>query len=352
MNIAIIITTINGPEHGSMPDWRKLVDGRSDMSLIVVGDAKTPDAQWREIALKERQLVYLGLDEQEHRWPVLAKMIKTGTYARKNFGYLLAAQLGFDGFFETDDDNWPLAHTATALTRHKQCYQENASTHALVPMSQDTPWVNHWMALRRISTPPMWPRGGLVGYLGFALEPADRMESPIVHFACDGDPDRDAIGRLRDPDARATFVDYTIQYQLARNAWAPFNTQSTLFSLRHGIEIARLAYVPWTCPHRVTDILRGWVARPAVQSMNMSIGFAGRMVRQERNPHDLLADFNEELSLYALAPTIPFRLSADPEISYQVCCKKLSTADGSPLCTAADVSAFQVFTQEMSRCLQ
>ena len=49
---------------------------------------------------------------------------------------------------------------------------------------------------------------------------------------------------------------------------------------------------------RVTDILRGLVAQPILWAAGLHLGFTSATVVQERNPHDLLRDLEEEFPLY------------------------------------------------------
>jgi hypothetical protein len=57
-------------------------------------------------------------------------------------------------------------------------------------------------------------------------------------------------------------------------------------------------YLPALVNFRVTDILRSYVAQPVLWAAGYRLGFSGPTVRQQRNPHDLQADFMSELPLY------------------------------------------------------
>jgi hypothetical protein len=52
---------------------------------------------------------------------------------------------------------------------------------------------------------------------------------------------------------------------------------------------------------RFTDILRGLIAQPILWEAGYHLGFASATTVQERNPHDLLKDFEAEIPCYLYA---------------------------------------------------
>jgi hypothetical protein len=59
-----------------------------------------------------------------------------------------------------------------------------------------------------------------------------------------------------------------------------------------------LLYLPAFVTFRFTDILRGYVAQPILQAAGYRIGFTEATVYQERNEHNLLHDFEDEIPFY------------------------------------------------------
>ncbi len=108
----------------------------------------------------------------------------------------------------------------------------------------------------------------------------------------DRNPDVDAIYRLLFPlpldfDKRAPVI-------LDRNVWCPFNSQNTT-TFRTA---AALLYLPAFCSIRMTDIWRSFVAQRIAWTCGWRISFHSSTVYQERNAHDLLVDFADEISGY------------------------------------------------------
>jgi hypothetical protein len=59
-----------------------------------------------------------------------------------------------------------------------------------------------------------------------------------------------------------------------------------------------LLYLPAFVTFRFTDILRGYIAQPILQAAGYRLGFTEATVYQERNEHNLLHDFKDEIPFY------------------------------------------------------
>ena len=57
-------------------------------------------------------------------------------------------------------------------------------------------------------------------------------------------------------------------------------------------------YLPVTCSMRSTDIIRGLIALRILINDNKKILFFGTTMLQNRNKHNLLKDFEEEIPIY------------------------------------------------------
>ena len=81
---------------------------------------------------------------------------------------------------------------------------------------------------------------------------------------------------------------------LGKGSWCPFNSQNTTWS---GGAFP-LLYLPSFCSIRMTDIWRSFVAQRIAWENGWHILFHGATVRQERNDHDLMRDFADEIPGY------------------------------------------------------
>jgi hypothetical protein len=97
MKKVIVTTTINPPtkailKFDSMPDW----------DLVVIGDLKTP----KDYSLKRG--AYYSPEMQEKYDKALSDAIGWNCIQRRNFGLLIAQDMGADVVAVVDDDNIPL----------------------------------------------------------------------------------------------------------------------------------------------------------------------------------------------------------------------------------------------------
>ena len=274
--LAAIITTIQEPTAAV----RVLVDRLRplDAPLFVIGDKKGP----RSFELSGAR--FYDLDEQRALPFELARKLPVGHYTRKNIGYLEAIRRGADCLYETDDDNAPL---------------HDWSPRALdVPALrvEDSGWVNVY---RHFSDRRIWPRGlpldGLVE--SFARGVATGRESsvvraPIQQGLANGSPDVDAIWRLV-LDQPFDFEDRP-SVVLGAGAWCPFNSQSTWW----WPEAFPLLYLPSHCSFRMTDIWRSFIAQRCLWELGLGVVFHAAEVVQDRNEHNLMRDFTDEIPGY------------------------------------------------------
>jgi len=114
----------------------------------------------------------------------------------------------------------------------------------------------------------------------------------IVQWLADEDPDVDAIYRLTTND-RVVF-ERDKSYVLDKDVWCPFNSQNTLF--KH-VAFEAL-YLPCFVSFRMTDIWRSFVAQRLLWEKDLYLQFSSATVAQERNPHDLMRDFRDEIIGY------------------------------------------------------
>ena len=118
------------------------------------------------------------------------------------------------------------------------------------------------------------------------------VDCPIQQGLADQDPDVDAIYRLILPLPQSFRTDRRIA--LGRGAWCPFNSQNTTW----WSDAFPLLYLPSYCSIRITDIWRSFVAQRVAWENGWHILIHEPTVWQERNEHNLMRDFEDEIPGY------------------------------------------------------
>jgi hypothetical protein len=304
-----VITTIQPPT-GSV---RALADclARLDGRLIVIGDKKGP------AAYDVPGVDFWSLGRQLEAGFQLGARLPVGHYSRKNIGYLAAIAAGANCIYETDDDNAPLPtwQPRTESTPGSRIVEKRDAGQRR--------WVNVY---RYFSDENIWPRGFALDEIGAAAPALEsRSESwtgregqahfahgasqnepvpagsrtetrncwaPIQQGLVDGSPDVDAIWRLTQD--RPFEFDRGESVLLEPGNWCPFNSQTTWW----WPAAYPLLYIPSYCPFRMCDIWRSFVAQRCLWELGSGLCFHGAEVVQERNEHDLMRDFEDEVAGY------------------------------------------------------
>jgi hypothetical protein len=270
----LVVTSISQPN----PVLHSLAVGskNSGVELIVVGDeGSPPDFQLDGCRFYDlEQQVRLGFS--------FATLCPTKSYSRKNLGYLIALSEQAEIIIETDDDNYPEDAFWTERRRMILCRKQT-----------EPGWTNVY---RYFTNMEVWPRGmplehikSKVPSLGSRLAP---VEAPIQQGLADGNPDVDAIFRLT--SSLQVKFRQEAAVALGVGVWCPFNSQNTTWWR----DAAALLYLPSFCSFRMTDIWRSFVAQRIAWECGWSIAFHSSTVRQDRNEHDLMADFRDEIPGY------------------------------------------------------
>lgn len=267
----IVITSINHPTE-AVKKWSQI----KDWQVLVVADLKTP-IDW------DCENVKILTVEEQHSLPLeTVKLLPYHHYARKNIGYLYAIMQGAKLIYETDDDNipyefWPIYYSI--------------ELDAQVSINKKE-FINAYSHFCDVN---IWPRG-------FPLEAIrqgkveqttnQRVFAPVQQGLADLDPDVDAIYRLtvgekvRFSNTEPLFLD--------PGTYCPFNSQNTFWYPSSFQYLFLPAYVP----SRVTDIWRSYIAQHFLHRRNQGVLFCSPSVFQERNQHNLIDDFNQEIQLY------------------------------------------------------
>ncbi|MGB1249844.1 MAG: STELLO glycosyltransferase family protein, partial [Candidatus Promineifilaceae bacterium] len=183
--------------------------------------------------------------------------------------------------FDADDDNIPYEAFLVGSFQH---------TVSLIP---NTLFFN---AYRHFTDKFIWPRGFPLDLVrdktAYALQETEQREVGIWQYVADLDPDVDAIYRLLF-DEPVTF-ERSEPFVLPTNVYCPINSQSTAWQPK----AFPFLYLPISVSFRFTDILRGYVAQRLLWEQGLQVGFGPAQAYQERNPHNLFADLEDEVPVY------------------------------------------------------
>ena len=271
-NAALVITSIAAPNAVLRTCAREAAARGID--FIVIGDVASP----ADFALDGCD--FFSLDCQRDLPFRFAQNAPEKHYARKNIGYLEAMRRGADLLLETDDDNTP-------LDGFWQLHV--AETTARVPLQLG--WINVYRYFTEVD---VWPRGFALNRLHDALPSLTEQAviAPIRQGLADENPDVDAIFRLTRPLPLS--FEKVAPVAVGAGQWCPFNSQNTAWD-----RVAfPLLYLPSYCSFRMTDIWRSFVAQRVGWTCGWHLLFHKATVVQERNEHDLLKDFADEVPGY------------------------------------------------------
>ncbi len=285
--IALVVTSISKPNEV----LKSLAQGCAghDWDFTLVGDAKSPPE------FKLDSCNYYGIEDQLGTGFLTADKCLRNHYARKNIGYLIAIKKGAGIIVETDDDNLPQPGFWLKRDKTKEAR-----------FIDEQGWVNVY---RYFSDKNIWPRGLPLNRIHHQVQqnPADlkfkQIECPIQQGLADNNPDVDAIYRLVMP--LPVQFEAAADIALAPGVWSPFNSQNTTW----WEEAFPLLYLPSYCSFRMTDIWRSLIAQKIAWANQWSVLFHAPTVCQERNEHNLMKDFADEVTGYLQVETIQHILS-------------------------------------------
>lgn len=273
--VSLVITSISGP-NSEMREIASQCRARG-YSFYVIGDVPSP----ADFSIEGCE--FYSLDRQRTTGLKIAELLPTRHYSRKNIGYLLAMRTKPGMLLETDDDNMPLPEFWDARRRSQR-----------VRTLSGAGWTNIYAYFTEAN---IWPRGLPLDSVRAQLPEFDslpevELDCPIQQGLADEDPDVDAIYRLLLPLPINFRKDRRVAF--ANGTWCPFNSQNTAwFPCAYP-----LLYMPSYCSIRMTDIWRGFVAQRIAWENGWAVLFKGPDVYQERNEHNLMRDFADEVPGY------------------------------------------------------
>lgn len=267
---------------------------RPGVSVVVVGDRKTPDAAREFCAALGRRfpypVTYLGVAEQLRylaSYPELGSHLPWDCIQRRQVGLLLAYAGGADVIITIDDDNY-LAQP-DFVGRHAVV----GRTVTLDAFASAVGWVNVCDFLREAQGFRFYHRGFPPALRAhperLAPTPATVSGRVVVNAGLWlEEPDIDAVTRLAIP-VRTTAFSRSENFALVPGTWSPFNSQNTAL---HREVIPAYFLSPRT--GRYDDIWASYVVDAIAGHLGDLVAFGHPLVRQERNPHDLWRDLEQE----------------------------------------------------------
>lgn len=273
--VFVIVTSVSKPNK----TLRELAQGCGEKGyhFIVIGDEASPADFHIE------GCDFYSLERQKQTGLKFAQLCPMRHYARKNIGYLLAIRNGASVIIETDDDNIP----CQSFWGQRQRIQN-------VGVIENGGWINVY---RYFTDQNIWPRGFALEHLQDQVPALESLavrdiDCPIQQGLADDNPDVDAVYRLALPLPQTFRKDR--RAALASGSWCPFNSQNTTW----WPDAFGLLYLPSYCSFRMTDTWRSFIAQQIAWLNGWAVLFHEPTVRQERNVHNLLRDFNDEIPGY------------------------------------------------------
>jgi hypothetical protein len=273
-NTYLVMTSIADQNHPVIKQFAEESTAHN-VPFIVIGDTKSP----KEFGLEG--VDFYSIDRQQKLNFKLVEKLPYKHYARKNIGYLIGISKGAAVIIETDDDNLPLKGFWDKRI-------EQVHAHLL----NNKGWVNVYKYFTNVH---IWPRGFALENIQAnvpELETEVLIDCPIQQGLADENPDVDAIFRLTLP--LPIKFNKAENIALGSNTFCPFNSQNTTWFK----EAFPLLYLPSYCSFRMTDIWRSFVAQRIAWTCDWPILFHQSTVWQQRNDHNLMNDFRDEIPGY------------------------------------------------------
>lgn len=272
MDNTIVVTTINRPTTAT-----KKFSKVENSKLIIVGDNKTP------ISYKLDDCDVISIEDQIKLNYKILKYLPFNHYSRKNIGYIYSnREYSTKYIFDSDDDNILYSD----LSHPVQDNEVNV-------IDKDQGFINVY---KHFTNQNIWPRGLPLNCIkdksSRSKIKTNNYNVPIIQTLADGDTDVDSIYRFL-INKEVTFKKDMLLL-LDRGTACPFNSQSTF--IRN--DVLPLMYLPYSVSFRFTDILRGIIAQPILWAHGMNLGFSSPILYQDRNKHDLMKDFESEVSMF------------------------------------------------------
>jgi len=283
MNKYIVTTTINSPTEATLRFCEK-----KDWNFIIVGDTKTPEAEYRALEEKYPNVEYLSPAQQEEKYDILSDTIGWKTIQRRNIGFVHAYNKGADVLATVDDDNIPYDNWGENLYIGQEIECDHYTTDNLVfdPLSV----TNHNYLWHRGVPIELLQQKNNITYTG-----KTKRKVLIQADLWDGDPDIDAMARL----TYKSLVKFNVTQPYCSNVISPFNSQNTFIARE---VIPYYTVLPFV--GRMDDIWSSYYIQTIFKN---NLIYAPASVYQDRNVQDLITNLEKEIIGYR--NTLKFILS-------------------------------------------
>eukprot|EP00401_Gymnodinium_catenatum_P024519 CAMPEP_0117606784 /NCGR_PEP_ID=MMETSP0784-20121206/79886_1 /TAXON_ID=39447 /ORGANISM="" /LENGTH=859 /DNA_ID=CAMNT_0005409867 /DNA_START=44 /DNA_END=2620 /DNA_ORIENTATION=- len=292
-----VLTTIHEPT----PSVQNLAE-TGEWCVVVVSDLKGPNEYRIPSARTDYSILFLNASLQ--RWLAadsdFIASIPWNHFGRKNLGYLIAIARGASVIWDFDDDN---IVTADSFPPPLEQGLLDVLWAPRAGASLGSAGVLNVYPLLGCSVSPCWPRGFPLT-LSKSEVPArsewiranGSRNVAMLQSLANNDPDVDAIFRLT--SLKPTGIQFhplgSEALGLPPFVFCPANAQATL----HRRDAFWGLLLPMTVSGRVSDIWRSYLFQRLLWDTGLRVAFAPPLVRQDRNVHDYLADFQAEQQLY------------------------------------------------------
>ncbi len=279
-----------------------------NISLVVVGDKLTDHAEWRRFERSHDCVVYLSPSDQVSLNFSVVKHIPWNHFGRKSIGFLFAMQSGAQRIYDFDDDNHVIVNSFDALDAFKiNTVQTDKHVFNPYPLFEPTT-----LTPRGESGTFTWPRGFSLQYItdedtyNVSMQETNvkLVNVAVLQSLANHNPDVDAIFRM----TRALPVNFSRKRQILivpKGVHVPWNAQAVLIQPPAFFGLL----LPVTVTGRVSDIWRSYLTNRLLWETDYEVGFASPYVKQYRNPHSYMKDFEDEGDLYLKADELLSALS-------------------------------------------
>jgi hypothetical protein len=277
MKIALASTTINVPHPLAL--LSVCAKNNGEYRGFIAGDLKTPAEAVKFI---DQHAIYLSPEQQNSSWKT-SRLLPWNSITRRNIAVLEALKWGADVIVCWDDDNIPLdtdyfAHFHQTLSQKFDGLRAASSS--------------GWFDVGQMVYPTASHRGFPHEKAGvIALNSCVGVDVGVCAGVVLGDPDIAAVTRI------ATHPTVHVVSEVLRAGVVVDPSALTVFNTQNTAVKRRFAPALLCCPQfgRFDDIFASLVCQRMMRHCGHYVHFGHPFVWQERNPHDLNIDLDQEI---------------------------------------------------------
>ena len=304
--ISIVLTTINIPIllKKYLDNFKKFE--YENISIVIIGDKKSPKETLNFVnKLKKTtfyKINYLNFEQQNQfvskNFPSLKNVMYANSIQRRNLGYLIAAKEGAEKIVSIDDDNFILNEDEDYLKFHN----EIGSKITLNTYKSNTKWFNICKFANTKNDTKFYHRGYPLSKRSFD-EKINVFKKNIKISVNVGmwteDPDVDTFARIQ---SFLKVKNYTLPkngFSLHKSTYSPFNSQNTSFITKllpcfFLIPVGKVNNYFYDYNFRYDDIWQSYIAQKIMKACDLYVRYGHPIVKQKRNTHNYVTDFNRE----------------------------------------------------------